>query len=154
MAVFKTTQGQSVDHFHIGDPDFYDNDLDAQGIAKARAIVAGFDSAVEIDDPTRRFNCHGFAYTHSHGWFNVAKPFIDDDVTQIPFADARPGDIVSYRKGGRLKHSGVVEQVTNGVITKVRSKWGSLATVVHDLDDVHPVFGAAEILRRPNGGIP
>ena len=153
MAVFKTSQGRSVAHFHIGDPDYYDSDLNADGIAQARAIVADFASAVEIDAPTRRFNCHAFAYAVSHGWFNQAKPFIDDDVTQVPFADARRGDIVSYRKNGRLKHSGVVEHVTNGVITKVMSKWGALATVIHDLEDVHPAFGKPEIIRRPNGEI-
>jgi|SRR5215510_1403069 len=151
MAVFKTSQGQSVDHFHIGDTDFHDQDLDAHGISESRAIVAGFASAVEIDVPTLRFNCHGFAYTRAHGWFNRAKPFIDDDVTEIPFAQARPGDIVSYRRNKKLKHSGIVEQVSNGIITKVRSKWGGMATVIHDLHDVHPAYGRPEILRRPNG---
>src|SRR5262249_47803237 len=56
---------------------------------------------------------------------NRAKPFIDDDVTEIPFAQARPGDIVSYRRNKKLKHSGIVEQVSNGIITEVRSKWGA-----------------------------
>ena len=150
MAVFTTSEGRSVNHFHIGDQGFYDSDLDADTISELRAIVAGFASATEVGAPTLRFNCHGLAYTGAHGWFNRVRPFIDDDVTQVSFADARRGDVISYVKGGRLKHSGIVEHVSGGQITRVRSKWGAMATVIHDLNDVHPAYGEPRVLRRPN----
>ena len=150
MAVFLTSQGVSVPHFHIGDPGFYDNDLDADGISHARAIVSGFASAHEVDDPTVSFNCHGFSLTGAHGWFNRAKPFLDDDLTQISMENAQRGDVISYVKGDRLKHSGIVEHVSGGQITKVRSKWGGMATVIHDLNDVPPAYGSPRVLRRPN----
>lgn len=150
MPVFQTSQGVSVSHFHIGDPDFFDSDLDADGISAARAIVAGFASANEVDPPTLTFNCHGFTFTGAHAWFNRAKPFMDDDHTQISFEDAQKGDVISYVKGDRLKHSGIVEQVSGGQITKVRSKWGGMATVIHDLNDVPAAYGKPRVLRRPN----
>lgn len=150
MPDYQTSQGVSVPHFHIGDPGFYDSDLDADGISAARAIVDGYASAQEVDDPTVSFNCHGFSLADSHAWFNRAKPFLDDDHTQISFEDAQKGDVISYVKGDRLKHSGIVEHVSGGLITKVISKWGAMATVIHDLYDVPPAYGKPRVLRRPN----
>jgi len=48
MPIFRTSQGSSVPHFHIGDPDYHASDLNAHDIAEMRAIVAKFDSAVEL----------------------------------------------------------------------------------------------------------
>jgi hypothetical protein len=144
MAQFLTSQGTSVDHIH------HQTELSAADIASLRAIVAGHASAQEVDAPTLRFNCHGFGYARSHAYFysSVVPIFDADDMVSVPFDSPRRGDIVSYRKGGRLKHSGVVERVSDGQITRVRSKWGAMATVIHDPEDVPDAYGTPRALHR------
>ena len=150
MAVFTTSQGRSVRHYHVGDPDWYP-ELSAADVQHCRDIVAGFTSAVEVDQPTMKFNCHGFAFAEAHAFFLRPGMFEADDVFSIPFASARKGDIVSYRNAsGTHKHSAIVEQVSNGKIVRLRSKWGSMATVLHDLNGVPAVYGKPKILYRRN----
>jgi hypothetical protein len=105
-----------------------------------------FEQLIQEVKPTRKYNCHGFAYAGKHGWFCRARFFIEDDFYQVPFDEARVGDILVYRKSanGSARHSARVIEVVDGEITLCRSKWGSLGVVLH-----HPEYVPTEYYGDP-----
>jgi len=151
MSDIFTTQGRSVAHFHLGDPEMPGPDFTAAERAQLNHLVTQEVPGVVIaGQPTREFNCHGFAYVAAHAWFNSPRKFQLDDYTLIEFEDVREGDIVSYFSDRTLMHSAIVEEVNGGEIAKLRSKWGTRATVLHGLYDVPEDYGHPTRPRRRN----
>ena len=154
MPTIRTSAARAVRHCHVPNSPCQAQDVTAAIIADASAWLArNFPNAVEISPATYRINCHGFAYARAHGgWFNSPRLFEEDDYVQVPFNSPQLGDIVSYiNHRGRLAHSAVVEQVVNGQITRLRSKWGGMPTVLHGLTEVPASYGTPQVLHRKNG---
>lgn len=91
-------------------------------------------------DPDAGYDCHGLTFKSGKQFINndQVQKIIDDQGWKPPAnGKAQKGDIVVYRKGGSITHSGIVEDVDNaGNVTKVRSKWGPWGEYVHAPDDV------------------
>lgn len=149
MTSVKTTLGRNVSHCHIPD-DSCGPELTAGEIAEARDLAREINpEAIEISPPTNAFNCHGFAYANSHGWFNHPRRLMEDDFDRMSLESARRHDIVVYMDGDTIMHSARITRMEDGQIHQLRSKWGSLALLSHSLDGVPEVYGApAHILRR------
>jgi hypothetical protein len=153
MPTITTSQGRDVPHCHVPNTPCQHHEVTAAQIANASAWLAqNFPNTTEISPASYRINCHGFAYAETHGgWFNSATLFNEDDYSVVPFDSPRRGDIVSYiNHRGRLAHSAVVDEVSNGQVTRLRSKWGAMPAVFHELTDVPASYGNPEILRRRN----
>ena len=149
MTSVKTTLGRRVTHCHMAhDP--CDPELTADEIAEARAMALEINpEAIEISPPTTGFNCHGFAYAESHGWFNHPDRFFEDDFDQMNLASARVNDVVIYMDGDTLMHSAIITRVVSGQIVELHSKWGDLAVLVHSLTGVPAEYGEpSHIVRR------
>jgi len=103
---------------------------------KIQGVVA------EVAPVTGRFNCYGLTFASRRT--NIPAPGVDssglidqilaeDQYIQIPEADVSEGDVVLWRLGGLVPHTGIVthiERVGFRVIF-VASKWGALGEYVH-----------------------
>lgn len=153
MAIYRTSQGRSVPHCHVRphpvDPCAASEWSRAEKKKWRKYMAERFPNSVEVRAPSRKYNCHGFAYAHAHAWFEEPEFFIDDDFSEVPMDEARRGDVLVYEKSGDIAHSAIVKKATNGVIKKLRSKWGQLAAVIHKPREVHRAYGhPARLLRR------
>jgi hypothetical protein len=149
MTDIKTTLGRTVSHCHVPHAPCTRELIEAE-IAEARDLAAEFNSqAVEISPPTAEFNCHGFAYADGHGWFNHPRRLMEDDFDQMSLESARRNDVVVYMNEGTLMHSARVTRVDNGQIVELKSKWGNLALLKHDLTGVPPIYGDPTHILRP-----
>ena len=155
MATFRTSQGQPVSHCHVR-PQHPVEPCDPREWSQAckqhwrRYMARKFPHSVEVRAPSRKYNCFGYAYARSHGWFEEPEPFMDDDFTEVPMDEARPGDVLVYVKSGEFAHAAIVKTTRNGKIEKLRSKWGKLAVVIHKPREVHRAFGHPDRLLRRN----
>lgn len=149
MTSVKTTGGRRVSHCHVPRRPC-GSELTEDEVAEAREMATEFNpAAVEISPPTARFNCHGFAYASSHGWFNHPERFFEDDFDQLALESARVNDVVIYMNDDTLMHSGKITRVVGGTIVEVESKWGELALLSHSLRGVPPIYGdPSHVLRR------
>lgn len=160
MATFLTTQGNDVFHCHVGDPPPCDRlpqvTLAQMAHASARLAIE-FPNAIEVRPATFDYNCYGLAFTRSHGWFELALSFLNDDHTPRQMSGARVGDVVLYILSDHsgeephednIGHAALVTRVENGQITQLISKWGANPEVLHTLTEVPASFGAAERLYR------
>ena len=149
MTSVKTTLGRRVTHCHIAHSPCR-SELTAAEIAEAREMALEINSdAIEISPPTTSFNCHGFAYARSHGWFNYPRRFFEDDFDRMNLASAQVDDVVVYMDGDTLMHSAKITQVVSGKIVELHSKWGELAVLAHSLTGVPDEYGdPSHIVRR------
>ena len=153
MPRFDTSQGRSVDHCHV--PDFPCNDRETTQEERKQArewMERNFPNNTVLRVASWKYNCHGYAYSGAHAWFNYPEMFIDDDFAEVPLETARVGDVVLYMNDDELTHSAIVHSVSGGKIKKVRGKWGAMPAVKHAPEDVMPGYGApARLLRRLAG---
>src|SRR4030095_9784592 len=131
MADYSTSAGRNVGHCHIGPPTAacpcHESDWDEAELSPEEAALwDDFPKLEQIKGPTRKYNCHGYAYTHSHGWFCRPDYFIADDFVEVDMNKARVGDVLIYKKFEEdfVRHSARVKEAVGGEIRKCRSKWG------------------------------
>ena len=150
MGDVTTSVGHAVTHCHLNHAPCKSHDLSPHQVEVARAKAFEHNpDAIELSVPTRRYNCHGYSFAISHGWFNYATRFIADDYDQIPLANARIGDLVIYKNGNTLMHSASIARIEGSTITELHSKWGECALLSHSLTGVPVKYGnAAFALRR------
>ena len=92
-------------------------------------------------EASTKYNCHGFTFKGKLQWINDPSVIIKDEGwMELPGgknAKAQEGDIVVYKKGDRITHTGKVVQFDKdtGKVTKVQSKWGGLPEIIHDPDN-------------------
>jgi hypothetical protein len=115
-------------------------------VAQANAILNGWgllSKVVQIGSPTNRYDCHGYTFLGGDGWINDDQ--VDTILTQNGYSvtsTPRVGDIVVYRLGGSITHTGIIAAVSGTTVTQVRSKWGRLGLYRHAPNDVPPSYGA------------
>lgn len=159
MGVIKTTQCRVVEHCHIGMTSGVTfncaaSELSPEEVREARDDAARLQlDAIEVKPPTNAYNCIGFAFARSHGWFNEHLLFCMDDCEVVSFKAPALGDIVTYTRSCLLMHVGVVIRVTDGRIDRVRSKWAFWAEFSHGLNAVPSGYGTPTILLRPRPGV-
>jgi hypothetical protein len=149
MTTIRTTQGRAVTHCHVPhSPCTRELNADEVEFCRRKARQHNPD-AVEISQPTSIYNCHGFAYAESHGWFSHPERFFEDDFDELPLESAREDDFVIYMDDETLMHSAKIIQVTDdGEILELHSKWGHLALLSHTLHGVPRIYGRPTHLVR------
>ena len=150
MARFDTSKGRSVDHCHV--PTFPCNDRNVTQEEKEQAaewMAEHFPDNVILRVASYKYNCHGYAYSGAHAWFDYPDMFIEDDFVEVSLDNPQKGDIVLYMNGDELTHSAIVHRVSGGKIKKVRGKWGAMPAVKHSPEDVMPGYGAPARLLSP-----
>ena len=94
------------------------------------------DPTIEVvEEPTVSYDCHGLTFKDKKLWIDnseVDKILKDQGWTLVNVGQHQVGDIVIYRKNGKVTHSGIVKEVQNGTVTRVRSKWGMSGEYIHD----------------------
>jgi hypothetical protein len=159
MATFKTSKGRIVVHdCHITEFACKD-ELTAAEIQQLQDQLESEHPDVDVVGPaTVEVNCHGFALSNSHGWFNDdARKFLSDDYKTASFSSPQLDDVVIYYHPDIEdvpSHTGVVIALDGATITRVRSKWAHGFVVEHHPDDVRPYYGCPERLRRRKPDIP
>lgn len=96
----------------------------------------------QVASATGRYNCFGLTFASRRT--NVPAPGVDstglidqvlaeDQYIQIPEADASEGDVVLWRLGGLVPHTGIVTHIQREGFRAilVASKWGALEEYVH-----------------------
>lgn len=143
MSIVKTSLGNAVAHHHF-------KELTQDGIDEARKKVQKINpKAIELEEPTRTFNCHGYSFAISHGWFNYPDLFFQDDYDKVGLSDVQIGDVVVYENGDTLMHSAQIVRVEGSEIKELHSKWGDCALLSHSLRGVPYSYGkAVYALRR------
>lgn len=134
-----------------------------------RAVLAAGGQVAEPSDPHARpadlYNCHSFATTGGEG--DLFDPFlreshphwINNPMHQLltgPFSQLRetqrvhPGDVIVYRKEGRVTHTGIVREVdADGNPSLIESKYGVLGRYMHEPFDIPASYGAPAEFFRP-----
>jgi len=89
---------------------------------------------------SRKYNCHGLSFASRRTWIKdpeeIAKILRDDDYSEIPLAEIKPGDFAIYWKDGDYEHSGIVVEVAeNPKMAKILGKWGFCHEVIHWAND-------------------
>ena len=85
---------------------------------------------------SRKYNCHGLSFASRRTWIKdsgeIAKILQDDDYSEIPLDQIKPGDFAVYWKDGDYEHSGIIVEVgENPKMAKILGKWGFCHEVVH-----------------------
>jgi hypothetical protein len=98
-------------------------------------------------DASDHTNCHGWVFT---GGRYLLSP---DDVEVIlkengywEVTEPAPGDLVVYRQGGTISHTGIVRYVTEGQPVLIESKWGVMGVFLHEADK--SAYGSAYTFYR------
>lgn len=80
-------------------------------------------------------NCHGWVF--AGGRFLLYRTDVELILRENGYreqAAARPGDLVVYREGRTIVHTGIVRYVTDEQPILVESKWGELGVFLHAVD--------------------
>lgn len=84
--------------------------------------------------PDNGKNCHGVTFDGGRSWIDDPRPFLRG-CTPVARADVRPGDVVIYKDGDKIKHSGRVTRIDGDGIW-VHSQWGMWGDFDHLVDAV------------------
>ncbi len=116
-------------------------DLTKDSVCKLLEAIMLKDSVTSTGDPTDTTNCHGWTFTCGKVWINNDQ--VDDILEDNGYeetTDPKPGDIVVYKKDGKITHSGHVQSDGNGGI-KIESKWGRGGRYCHSPTAVPSSYG-------------
>lgn len=112
----------------------------------AADIPKRFRQIVQCTDMSPIYNCHGLTFasrrTRVIDVQGIERVLIDDNWVELEMRDVLPGDIVIYySEEGEPNHSGIVVEVFDLGVPKIRSKWGSAGEYIHLLTDVWNFYG-------------
>ncbi len=95
--------------------------------------------------PTSRYNCWGFTFNPRQCWISSGsdvQTILNDNGTQVFSPNLRIGDVICYRLGGVITHTGrIVALSPTGEPALVQSKWGSTGEYLHAPDVVPSSYG-------------
>lgn len=102
---------------------------------RASNNVLTAERAIRTGPAADEFNCHGWVFTGGRYW-------VGPDGVELILADngyqavsqPRPGDLIVYRDGGCVTHTGVVRTGGNGEPVLIESKWGWMGRFLHPPD--------------------
>lgn len=149
---YVTNRGATVETLSSGAPPMAPDITEAQ--ADAQLTSLGLLSKVtKLRPPSNSYDCHGYTFLGGDRWIN------DDQVDAI-LADngyavtttPSVGDIVVYRNGGAVTHSGIIVGVSGTTVTMVESKWGRLGLYRHAPSDVPPTYGSWQAYHTSRAG--
>jgi hypothetical protein len=85
--------------------------------------------------PTNRYNCWGFTFNPRQCAISTGsdvQTILNDNGTQVFPPNLRLGDVICYRNGGVITHTGrIVALGPTGQPTLVQSKWGDWGEYIH-----------------------
>lgn len=101
-------------------------------------------SLTPVYHASTRFNCHSYAWYkmafNNNYWIEHVGLFIGDNAcTLVSPSSVQVDDIIVYRDGSQIRHSGVVYSVNGNNIT-ICSKWGQLGVYIHSISNVPPTY--------------
>lgn len=143
VAVVYTPNGSavSVERWNNADDDFtYD-----EKVYWNKIIAQAYPNAVKLSNPTRKYNCHSYAWysqsTANIMWMdNPSKYMTDGSYNSVSKSKATAGDRIVYYSSSNgsytgINHSAIISSKSIlGKIT-VKSKWGQLGLYQHAWDD-------------------
>jgi hypothetical protein len=88
-------------------------------------------NAIHRDPAGAYYNCHGWVFTGGRYWVSGEQvPDILEDNGYAIVSQPRPGDVIVYRTGDKVVHTGIVRAADEfGVL--VESKWGKRGRFIH-----------------------
>ena len=123
-------------------------------VDKELAALGLLSKVTKLGPPTNDYSCHGYTFLDGKRWLDDDQvPTILNENGYVATNTPVVGDIVIYRNGGKIKHSGVITEVKGTTVTKITSKWGLWGLYSHAPDDVPAVYGSwtAYHTTRPGG---
>ncbi|MBU0638796.1 MAG: hypothetical protein KKB50_08025 [Planctomycetes bacterium] len=152
--VYLTDKGRRVETLKDGNrsPDLTQAEADA-----VLTLLGLKDKFTQTGPPTDSYNCHGWTLTGGARWIGnsqVQKVLDDNGYKQRAAGKVKVGDLVVYRKDGKITHTGIVTKVdAGGNATEIESKWGRVGRGTHKPGDVHPSYGTTKYYHseRPGG---
>lgn len=150
---WRTTKGNLVRHLHLKGED----DARILHPLLADQVLRTWPSNTILKTATDNYNCHGYAHTNSHAWFNndsVYGRFMQDDYYQFTPTKLKSGDIVVYGTLDNALHSAVVKSTDGGVrATELWSKWGKYPLISHNETNVPSEYGNIAFYMRKRSPI-
>ena len=123
MSSYTTSLGNAVPHCHVpGSYPCRKTDFTPAEIEEQRKWLRDhFPAAKEIQPPTIRYNCFGYALAYSSGWFgqfttDPVELLINDDFSEIDKSNVQSEDVVIYRKQGKATHAAMISRVESGIV--------------------------------------
>ncbi len=117
------------------------------------------DHTSEVLLPSYKWNCWGFTFNPRQCWVGLdgsdIQLILDDNGTQVFVPNLRIGDVIVYRNGGSITHTGRIWSLDGaGNPALVQSKWGSLGEYLHPPATVPASYGTDRTYWRvvPLGG--
>jgi hypothetical protein len=97
----------------------------------ALAVLYTEHSPVRTAPPDPGCNCHGWVFADGHYWVDGDDvPAILNDNGYHETTTPEVGDLIVYRCGGIIVHSGIVRETGHGAIL-IESKWGMNSRILH-----------------------
>ena len=140
-----TDLGHTVDHWHKDET--YPEISDAQKATLQADTLADYPSVTPVEYihldhtsevllPSYRWNCWGFTFNPRQCWVGLdgtdIQLILTDNGTQVFAPNLRIGDVIVYRNGGEITHTGRIWSLdAAGNPALVQSKWGSLGEYYH-----------------------
>lgn len=113
-------------------------------------VTTNHPNVTRVANPTNEYDCHGLTFKNGALWINndQVQRILDDQGWMVaPAGMQNVGDIVVYKKDGKITHTGLVQQSQNGNATKIDSKWGAMGRYIHDPTDVPNSYGTPTIYK-------
>jgi hypothetical protein len=111
------------------------------------------DSVIRVGPANDRCNCHGWVFTG--GRYSVRGGEVDvilHDNNYQEQSQPKPGDLVVYRAAeGTVRHTAVVQYITEGEPVLVKGKWGNFGIFTHPVDQ-SPYGVEFTFYRSPRAG--
>ena len=90
---------------------------------------------IRLDPPSPTCNCHGWVFAGGKHWISgedVCRILKENGYEEVnkPIA----GDVITYRQGDAILHTGVVRGVTRDGVVLVESKWAKMGRFLHPAD--------------------
>ena len=140
---YVTNRGGDVESVGNADPSQPDlSQAVADATIKQTKPLGLLPKLTKLASPTDRYDCHGYTFTSGDVFIHDNQ--VDDilkDNGYLVTATPQIGDIVIYRVGGEVRHSGIITAVAGGKVTRINSKWGRLNLFSHAPQDVPATYG-------------
>jgi hypothetical protein len=129
-----------------------DSDRSRESLLAAREFVRQISPTAKCRSLTALYNCVGLLFASRRTTVDVRHlPMIlqDDGYRAVPELGVVEGDIVIYRRNGRISHVGMVLELRDASIRLDRSRieiwvlsqWGEDGEYIHKLREVPSIYG-------------